>query len=45
MFAVLDPGIKLFISIVAIAGPLSILLMFLLLKKIEKNSPDRIRWR
>ena len=45
VFAVLDPTIQTFIYVVAIAGPLSIAVLILLLKKIEKNNPDRIRWR
>ncbi len=45
VLAVLDPSIKIFISLAAIAGPLSILGIILLLKKIEKNNPERIRWR
>ena len=45
VLAVLDPTIKTFIYVVAIAGPLSIAVLILLLKKIEKNNPERIRWR
>ena len=44
-FAVLDPAIKSFIGMVAIFGPLSIASLILLLKKIEKDNPDRIRWK
>ena len=45
VLAVLDPTIKTFIYVVAIAGPLSIAVLIFLLKKIEKNNPERIRWR
>ena len=44
-FGILDPLIKTFIEVVIIVGPLSILGVILLLKKIEKDNPDRIRWR
>ena len=45
VFAVLDPTIQIFIYVAAIAGPLSIAVLIFLLKKIEKNDPERIRWR
>ena len=45
LFAVLDPAIKTFIVIVAIAGPLSIVGIIFLLKKIEQDNPERIRWK
>ena len=45
IFAVLDPTIQTFIYVVAIAGPISIAVMVFVLKKIEKNNPERIRWR
>ncbi len=45
LFGVLDPGIKTFLLIVSIIGPTAILLLILLLKRIEKNDPNRIRWR
>ncbi len=41
----LDPRIKIFISVVGILGPLSIIGLIFLLKNIEKDNPDRIRWR
>ena len=41
----LDSSIKTFIAVVAILGPMSIAGIIVLLKKIEKKSPDRIRWR
>ena len=43
--AVLDPLIKTFIEVVMIVGPLSLAGVILLLKKIEKDNPDRIRWK
>tara|TARA_Y100001968_G_scaffold311329_1_gene333268 strand:+ start:1219 stop:1425 length:207 start_codon:yes stop_codon:yes gene_type:complete len=45
LFAGLDPAIKIFIGVVALAGPLSIAGVVFLLKNIEKNDPDRIRWK
>jgi len=45
LFAALDPLIKTFIQVVLVIGPLSILGVILLLKKIEKDKPDRIRWK
>ncbi len=45
LFATLDPSIKGFISCVVILGPICILAMISLLKKIEKENPDKIRWR
>ena len=44
-FAVLDPLIKIFIQVVIIIGPLSIAGVILLLKRVEKDNPDRIRWK
>ena len=44
-FAVLDPAIKIFVGVVTLIGPLSIAGIIFLLKKIEKNDPDRIRWK
>jgi len=43
--AVLDPTIKTFIWIAAFLGPLSIACLIMLLKRIEKNDPNKIRWR
>ncbi len=45
LFAILDPTIKTFIWITALLGPLSITCLILLLKKIEKADPNKIRWR
>tara|TARA_B100000700_G_scaffold321627_1_gene421295 strand:+ start:2831 stop:2989 length:159 start_codon:yes stop_codon:yes gene_type:complete len=45
LFGVLDPLIKTFIELVIIIGPLSIVGVILLLKKIEKDNPERIRWK
>ena len=44
-FAVLDPLIKTFIQVTLVIGPLSLVFMIILLKKIEIDNPDRIRWR
>ena len=44
-FAVLDPLIKTFIQVVLVIGPLSLLGVVLLLRKIEKDHPERIRWK
>tara|TARA_B100001250_G_C19506760_1_gene659899 strand:+ start:181 stop:327 length:147 start_codon:yes stop_codon:yes gene_type:complete len=45
LFVVLDPLIKIFIEVVIILGPLSIAFVIFLLKQIEKENPDRIRWK
>ena len=45
LFAVLNPAIKTFIGIVALAGPISFAGIIFLLKKIEKDDPERIRWK
>ena len=44
-FAVLDPLIKTFIQVALVIGPLSLVGLFLLLRKIEKDHPERIRWK
>ncbi len=44
-FAVLDPLIKTFIQVVLVIGPLSLVGVVLILRKIEKNHPERIRWK
>ena len=41
----LAPVMKTFIQSVFIIGPLCIACVILLLKKIEKDNPDRIRWK
>ena len=43
--ATLDPTIKVFIMTSAFLGPISIVSLVILLKRIEKNDPNRIRWR
>ena len=43
--AVLDPLIKTFIQVALVIGPLSLVGVILLLRKIEKNNPERIRWK
>ena len=44
-FAVLDPLIKNFIQVALVIGPLSLLGVVLILRKIEKDHPERIRWK
>ena len=44
-FAVLNPLIKTFIQVALIIGPLSLVGVVLLLRKIEKDHPERIRWK
>ena len=44
-FAVLDPLIKTFMQVALVIGPLSLVGLVLLLRKIEKDHPDRIRWK
>ena len=44
-FAVLDPLIKTFMQVALVIGPLSLVGLVLLLMKIEKDHPERIRWK
>ena len=44
-FAVLDPLIQTFIQVALVIGPLSLVGLVLLLRKIEKDHPERIRWK
>ena len=44
-FVVLDPLIKTFIQVALVIGPLSLVGLVLLLRKIEKDHPERIRWK
>ena len=44
-FAVLDPLIKGFIQVALVIGPLSLVGVILLLRKIEQDHPERIRWK
>ncbi len=44
-FAVLDPLIKTFMQVSLVIGPLSLVGLVLLLRKIEKDHPERIRWK
>ena len=44
-FAVLDPVMKTFIQVALVIGPLSLLGVVLILRKIEKDNPERIRWK
>ena len=45
LLAVLDPLIKTFIQVALVIGPLSLVGLVLLLRKIEKDHPERIRWK
>ena len=44
-FALLDPLIKTFMQVALVIGPLSLVGLLLLLRKIEKDHPERIRWK
>ena len=44
-FAVLDPLIKTFMQVALVIGPLSLVGLVLLLRKIEQDHPERIRWK
>ena len=44
-FAVLDPLIKTFMQVALVIGPLSLVGLVFLLRKIEKDHPERIRWK
>ena len=44
LFVVLDPLIKIFIQVALVIVPLSLVGVISLLKKIEKDNPDRIHW-
>ncbi len=44
-FVVLDPLIKIFMQVALVIGPLSLVGLVLLLRKIEKDHPERIRWK
>ena len=44
-FAVLDPLINTFMQVALVIGPLSLVGLVLLLRKIEKDHPERIRWK
>ena len=43
--ATLGSEIKIFLVAVAIAGPVAIGALVLFIQRIEKENPDRIRWR
>ncbi len=45
LLAVLDPLIKTFIQVSLVIGPMSLVVLIMLLKKIEIDNPDRIRWK
>ena len=43
--AALGPEVKAVLVVFAIAGPVAIGILFFIIKRIEKENPDRIRWR
>ena len=43
--AALGPEIKVVLVVIAIAGPVAIGTLLFIIKRIEKEYPDRIRWR
>ena len=45
LVAALGPEIKVFIVVAALAGPIAIGILLLIIKRIEQMNPDRIRWR
>ena len=45
LWAVLGPEIKLFLAVVTISGPVAIGALLFIIKRIEKENPDKIRWR
>ncbi len=44
-FGVLDPLIKNFIQVAVVIGPLSFVGVVVILRKIENDHPERIRWK
>ena len=45
LFAVLDPEDKIILGVLAITGLIAIGGLLLILKRIEKENPEKIRWR
>ncbi len=45
VLGVIGPEIKIFLAAVAVLGPLSIGILLFIIKRIEKENPERIRWR
>ena len=41
----LAPETQLVLIVFAIVGPIAIVILLLLIKRIEKNNPNKIRWR
>ena len=41
----LGPEIKVFLVAVSIIGPVAIGILIFIIKRIEKENPNRIRWR
>ena len=44
-FIFLVPSIKIFIGLVCVIGPISIIAIITILRNIEKDHPESIRWR
>ena len=43
--AVLSPETRLALTVIAFVGVIAISMLLLIIKRIEKQSPDKIRWR
>ena len=43
--AVLSPETRLALTVIALVGVIAISMLLLIIKRIEKQSPDKIRWR
>ena len=44
-FIVIAPELKTLLYLLAIAGPVAIGLLLIIIKRIEMKNPERIRWR
>ncbi len=45
LFVSLGPEVKSFLTAAFIIGPVSIFLLLLFLRQIERKDPNKIRWR
>ena len=43
--ALLAPQTKLALTVIALAGAIAVSILLLIIKRIEKQNPDKIRWR
>ena len=43
--AVLSPQTTIALTVIALTGVIAIIILLLIIKRIEKESPDKIRWR